>query len=70
MEDPTYTVREILDVRRWGRGYQYLVDWEEYGPEERSWIPRHPILDKDLLLFLTFYHDHHDKSGRAPRGTH
>ncbi len=33
-DHPVYKVLKILDVRHWGRGFQYLVDREEYGQEE------------------------------------
>ncbi len=44
-----YEVRTIFDSRHRGGWLEYLVDWEGYGLEERSWIPRDDILDPALM---------------------
>ena len=58
-----WEVSRILAVCRCGRGFQYLVDWVGYGPEDRSWIPRSYLADPGLLE--TFYKEHPQAVGRS-----
>ncbi|XP_057673992.1 uncharacterized protein LOC130904907 isoform X2 [Corythoichthys intestinalis] len=63
---PQWKVRRLLKVRRCGRGFQYLADWEGYGPEERCWISKRLIMCPSLLR--DFYEANPEAPGRPPGG--
>ena len=38
-----HVIERILDERRRGRGWQFLVRWKGYGPGDDEWLPRRDL---------------------------
>jgi Chromo (CHRromatin Organisation MOdifier) domain len=51
MEDGSseYLIRDIIDERRCGNGFRYLVRWTGYGPEEDRWLSGSELKDTEAL---------------------
>ena len=47
--DKEFFIEKILDARRHGRGYQYLVRWCGYGQEHDKWLPGSELQDCEAL---------------------
>jgi len=44
-----FFIEKILDARRHGSGYQYLVHWRGYGQEHDRWLPGSELQDCQAL---------------------
>lgn len=56
---PAYMVKVNMDSRQRRGQMPYLLDWEGYRPEERSWVAAKDILDPSLIQeYHQAYSDH------------
>ncbi|TPX46921.1 hypothetical protein SeLEV6574_g02941 [Synchytrium endobioticum] len=39
-EEDGFIIKDILDVRRRGKGFEYLISWEGYTQDDNTWEPR------------------------------
>jgi len=44
-----YLIEKIVDAKRCGRGWRYLVRWIGYGAEEDMWLPGREVADCEAL---------------------
>ena len=57
-----YEVEEILNHRKRGRGYQYLIKWKGYPSSENSWLPASQMKSASTLV-----KQFHSRNPTAPR---
>jgi transposase InsO family protein len=44
-----FVIDKIVDHRKRGRSYQYLVRWQGYGPENNTWEPQRALDDTEAF---------------------
>jgi hypothetical protein len=58
-----YKVEEIINHRKCGQGYQYLVKWKDYPLNEHMWEPAQHLVTKKIL---DKYQEEHNICGWLP----
>ncbi|TPX37918.1 hypothetical protein SeLEV6574_g07822 [Synchytrium endobioticum] len=58
-EQKGWIIKDIIDVRKKGKHYEYLIDWVGFPPESRTWEPRWHLDDDELLK--TWHSSHPEK---------
>ena len=44
-----HIIKRILNTRKCGCGYQYLVRWISFGPKDNEWLPHKDLEDCEAL---------------------
>jgi hypothetical protein len=64
-----HEVAGILNVRKRGRRWEWLVDWQGYGPGDRTWEPKEHLGNANVLL-LQYHRQHPTKPQPAAIRAH
>ena len=60
-EEEEWEVEKLLDCRRAGRGFSYLVLYKGYPREEAQWRPAKEVAQLSPILVKNFHRDHPTK---------
>ncbi|KAJ3208436.1 hypothetical protein HDU67_006723 [Dinochytrium kinnereticum] len=62
-----YRVRAILERKKIGTQFYYLVDWDGYGEEDRTWEPLRNVCDCEAYLTFCVENGLPSRRGRPPK---
>ncbi|OJT06055.1 Transposon Tf2-12 polyprotein [Trametes pubescens] len=66
LDTPSPSIHSILDSRKLGQRYEYLVRWAELSPDEDSWVPLSDLPTTTNEMIERF-HRRHPRTPHPPR---